>query len=182
VQGGKQCYGLFAADTAAALMALEAKVIVLNSEGERSIPIDQFYTGEGDPNNILGTGDFVGEIQIPVLKDRTVSRFSKHALRNSIEFGIASVAVSVTFEHKNRTCAKARIALSSVSSSPVDAKEASGMLAGKVVDEKLIEEVANAAVKEIKPVSSIWASVYERRHVARALVRRTLSAVMNADS
>ena len=181
IKGGKFCYALVAADTVAALIALGAKARIVSAAGERLVPVAKFFTGQGDTLNVLGPEEILTEIHVPTPAPRTFSVFLKESFRSSIEFGITNVAVAVTFDTGDSVCKDAKIALTAVTSGVVNAQKAAAMLKGKQINAQLATEVANAAVRETSPVSSIWTSVYHRRSVIAALVKRaTLQTVAEA--
>jgi len=174
VKKGKSCYALVTADTIPALIALNAEATIASKDGRHSVPVDKFFTGLGDPPNVLGSGEMVAEIHIPVSSPNTFSAFLKESFRGSIEFGIANVAVALTFNPSDGICKAARIALSSVTCAPVNAQKAARLLEGKKIDAELAAEAAKAAVSEAGPISSIWTSVYHRRNVIQSLVKKAI--------
>jgi len=181
IEGGKFCYALVAADTVAALVALGAEARIVSVAGERMVPVTEFFTGQGDTLNVIGPEEIVTEIHVPTPVPNTFSAFLKESFRGSIEFGITNAAVAVTLDKGDSVCKDAKIALTAVSSGIINAQKAAAMLKGKQIDTQLATEVARAAVSETSPVSSIWTSVYHRRSVIAALVKRaTLQAVAEA--
>ncbi len=181
IKGGKFCYALVAADTVAALIALGAEARIVSAAGERTVAVADFFTGQGDTLNVLAPGEIITEIHVPTPAPRTFSAFIKESFRSSIEFSLTNVAVAITFDTGDGVCTDARIALSAVSCGTVDAQKAAAVLKGKKIDAQLATEAANAAVSETSPISSIWASVYHRRRLIAALVKRaTLQAVAQA--
>lgn len=181
IKGGKFCYALVAADTVAALIVLGAEARIVGAAGERVVPVAEFFTGQGDTLNVLGPEEMLTEIHVPTPAPRTFSVFIKESLRSSIEFSITNVAAAITFDTGDGVCKDARIALTAVSCGTVNAQKAAAMLKGKQIDAQLATEAASAAVSETSPISSIWASVYHRRNIIAALVKRaTLQAVAEA--
>ena len=173
VKGGKFCYALVAADTVAALIALDARAKVVSSQGERTIPVAEFFTGKGETVNVLTPREVVTEIQVPAQPAGTTSAFIKQAFRRSIDFAITSAAAVLTRD-ADGTCQSARIALTAVSNAPVKAVKAAELLKGKRIDEGLAAEAGQAAVSESRPISAIWTSVYHRRAVIGTLVKRAI--------
>jgi 4-hydroxybenzoyl-CoA reductase beta subunit len=181
VKGGKFCYALVAADTVAALVALGAEARIISATGERTVPVAEFFTGQGDTLNVISPEEMVTEIHVPTPVPHTFSAFLKESFRGSIEFGITNVAVAITLDTGDSVCKDAKIALTAVTSGVVNAQKAAAMLKGKKIDAELATKVGRTAVSETRPVSSIWTSVYHRRAVIAALVKRaTLQAVAEA--
>ena len=183
IKGGKSCYALVAADTVAALIALGAEAHIVSAAGERRVAVAEFFTEPSStPDvNVLGPEEILTEIHVPTPAPRTFSSFLKESFRESAGFGITNVAVAVTFERGDSVCQNARIALTAVTAGVVNAQKAAAMLKGKRVDAELATGVANTVVSETSPVSSIWTSVYHRRSIIAALVKRAvLQAVAEA--
>ncbi len=181
IKGGKFCYALVAADTVAALVALGAEARIVSAAGERTVAVAEFFTGQGDTLNVLEPGEILTEVHVPTPAPRTFSAFIKESFKGSIEFGITNVAAAITFETGDGVCKDAKIALTAVSCGVVNAQKAAATLKGKQVNAETAAEAASAAVSETSPVSSIWTSVYHRRSVIAALVKRaTLQAVADA--
>ncbi|MBW2028710.1 MAG: hypothetical protein JRH06_14840 [Deltaproteobacteria bacterium] len=67
---------------------------------------------------------------------------------------------------------EARIAVAGVTSYPVRAVEAEGVMKGQKPTEALMEEVAELVIKAASPISSIWVSANQRRRTLRVLVKR----------
>jgi carbon-monoxide dehydrogenase medium subunit len=65
----------------------------------------------------------------------------------------------------------------------VEAKEAAGVLEGKMLDAESIDEAAElASQKEINPFGNIHASPDFQRHLARVLTRRALNQALERAS
>jgi carbon-monoxide dehydrogenase medium subunit len=86
--------------------------------------------------------------------------------------GIVSVAASITSAEDGLGCADARIVLGAAGATPIRAKEAEKMLAGKKIDTKLLARVGKKASEECDPVSDIHATETYRRLLVKALTAR----------
>jgi 4-hydroxybenzoyl-CoA reductase subunit beta len=167
VKGGKECFSLSAADTVSALMVLEAELVICGPENERRVPIADFYTGNGQMPHDLREDELVSAIVVPPDGGGWKQGFLKKSARGCVDFAVASL--SVCLKMKGPTVEDARIALNGVSTKPVRPTEAENYLKGKRIDEATVKRVAEAALKEIKPLSLIGASAFLRRHVIRAM-------------
>jgi len=132
--GGNLCNASPAADTAPPLLVLEAELKLTSSEGERTVPIDQFFTGPGE--TILKNNELLTEIQIPIMSNHAGTAFLKLGRRFAHTLSIVSVATLVVVE--DDVFKDVRIALGSVAPTPVRAKKTEdrfrGLSATKVRD------------------------------------------------
>ncbi len=96
VLGGKKCFAVCPSDTAVALAALDAQLVIAGPEGQRKMALNDFY-------NPLGLGikwnEILSEIEIPVINHSTKQHFFKFTLRRPIDFAIVSLAVVITEDH-----------------------------------------------------------------------------------
>ncbi len=179
IKGSSQCNAVFSSDTATALMVLDAKIKILNSEGtSKTIPLAGFYTKTGEPVNILKEDEIVAEISIAEDSPESKDSFIRLAFREGIEYPIANAAIKITLEN-NKTCRDARIVVGAVTSFPVRATEAENMLKGEKISSGLINEVSKAASKEIKIIPYLWASPAYKRKMAETLVKRGIEKIIN---
>ena len=182
IKGGKQCYATHVADTVPVLIGLGAMLRVVGTQGEREIALDDFYTGDGKAVHTLKADEVVAEIKIPPVTGRTRGIFIKHRLRESIDFGLLNVAV--VLELVEGVCHQGRIVVSAVAPRPIRAIEAEKKLKGQRLSQDVVEEVANAAVKEVKPISNslcIGVTAGYRRKLVKALVERALEQVIQEE-
>jgi 4-hydroxybenzoyl-CoA reductase subunit beta len=167
VKGGRQCYALSAGDTVSALIALEASVYIVAPAGERRIPVQDFYTGDGQCPQRLGEGEFVTAVLIPPPTQGWRDGFLKKSQRGSVDFAIATL--SIRLRNNGKGLEDVRIALNGVSSKPIRAEGAEQYLIGKSIDDATIGEAARILLKETTPLSSIGASVQVRRRMIEAM-------------
>ena len=148
VMGGKKCFTVCPSDIATALTALDAKIKVVKKDGERVIPITDFYHTLG---HVLEPDEIVTGIRVPRPPDNTAQSFIKFRLRESVDFAVVSVASVVSME--DGICKDARITLGAVSATPHRATAAEDAIRGKPLNHSTAEEAAVAAVTGAKPLS-----------------------------
>lgn len=167
--GGNLCNASPAADTAPPLLVMDAKLKLLSLDGEREIPIEEFFLGPR--KTALRRDELLYEIEIPIRSGRT-SAYMKLGRRDAFTLSIVSVAVSIiTIDEKIEDV---KIALNAVAPTPVRAKSAEDFLIGKRVNESNIHQAAELVDKDIKPISDVRASAEYRRKVAKVLTRDAL--------
>jgi xanthine dehydrogenase YagS FAD-binding subunit len=165
IMGGKVCFAVCPSDMAIVLTALDARLKIAGPDGERTVPIKDFYNGLG---SVLEPGEFLAEIYVPQLPKQAKQRFIKFTLRKPVDFAIASVASVIMVE--KGVCTDARIALGAVAPAPIRATDAEEAIKGRVIDAKTAKRAAEAAVTGAKPMSM---NAY-KIEIAKTLVRRAL--------
>jgi len=184
IKGGNKCNALYASDTAPALIALNARVKICNSENtSKEIPIENFFTGVGEPVNILKQDEIMTQITIPNNSSggaETRGAFNKLCFREGLEYPVINVAVLLEL-NKEKICKNAKIVIGAVTSSPVRAKNAEEKLKGKKIDEALIAEAGKTASKDISVIPYLWASPGYKRKMIEVCVGRGIRKALEKD-
>lgn len=173
--GGNICTSLPSADSAPALLVLDATVKVTGSAGERFIDIADFFIDAR--GNCLKEDEILIEVRLPVFPARTEVTFIKRGRVASGDLAVVNTAVRLTMG-TDSVCQEARIALGAVAPVPLRAKKAEEMLQGKKPQDEFISKVAEQAAQEIKPITDIRSSAEYRRVLSRVLVERALKEVV----
>jgi len=172
--GGNICNALPSADSAPALLVLDATLIIAGPGGKRSLAITDFFRGVRE--NALAGGELLTEIQLPVFPTNTKATFVKKGRVATADLAIVNVAVRLSID-TDGACQDLRIALGAVAPTPLRAIEAEAMLQGKKPEAALLEKVATRASEEINPISDVRSSAEYRRILSRVLVERALKEV-----
>lgn len=160
-----------AGDFAVALLALDAQVVLVGEDGQRVLPLAEFYTGF--MTTALTPGELVTELRVPVPKGVTV--YLKYGRRQANTPAIVSLAAHLVLDGEKVT--HARLALNGVGAHPLRATRAEGVLVGSTLDETAITEAAAAAAEECEPFTDPIASEWYRRKMVNVYVRRALAQV-----
>jgi xanthine dehydrogenase YagS FAD-binding subunit len=148
----EHCIATHPSDMAVAMMALEARIHILNGQSEREVPIGEFYLLPGNtPNleNVLKPGDLITYVTLPPPVAGARSHYLKLRDRASYEFALASAAVVIQVE--GGRIRKARIALGGLGTRPWRSPEAEHALDGKAADEATFRAAADAGLRNAKP-------------------------------
>jgi carbon-monoxide dehydrogenase medium subunit len=170
--GGSLAHADPAAELPAVMVALEARFAARSSRGERWIAAADFFRGYF--STALEPDELLAEVELPALPPRSGSAFVEQSRRRG-DFARVGVAAVVALAGADRI-ARARIALLSVGPGPVLAEGAAALLVGEVPSPDLIDTAARAVDQEIDPGPDMHASVLYRRHLARILTGRALTA------
>jgi len=165
------CIATNPSDMNVALAALEASVIIHSSNGERVVPIADFFLLPGDTPNKeteMQPGDLITHVVLPVPASGSRSHYLKLRDRASYEFALASAAVVLAVN--DGKVSHARVAMGGVGTRPWRSPEAEEALIGKPATPKTFAEAATAALKSAKAQSENGFKIeLARRCVASAL-------------
>lgn len=168
--GGNLAHADPANDHPATMVALGATVVARAPGGERTIPIDQFFT------DILSTAlkpnEILTEIRIPTPPPQSGGAYLKLE-RKVGDFATAAVAAQVTLRQSGEV-ERARIALTDAGSVALEAIQAEQFLQGKKPDGATIAEAARLAAQAASPTADRRGSVEYKREMARVLTVRAL--------
>jgi 4-hydroxybenzoyl-CoA reductase subunit beta len=167
VKGGKQCFALAVGDTVPALIALDAELSILGTNGVRQIPVANFYTGDGRTPYRLDDDELVSAIELSASSDGWVNGFLKKSVRGTVDYALAAMAMRL--RPKGRKIEDIRIVLNGVSVKPIQAKMTQSYLAGKDVNNDTIDAAVKLILKESVPLSSIGTPVAVRRKMIAAM-------------
>ncbi len=168
--GGNLCNASPAADTAPPLMVLNAKLKAISVEGERIIPIEEFFTGPR--KNALKPNEILVEVQVSPEPEKSGSSFIKLGRRRALTLSVVSTAALIVMDGVK--CRDARIALGAVAPTPVRAKETEKLLINKELNGEVISSAAEKVVEEINPITDIRGSAEYRKEMSKVLTKRCL--------
>jgi carbon-monoxide dehydrogenase medium subunit len=170
--GGSVMHADPAADYPAVLLALGAEVVLESPRGTRTVPIDGFFQGlmatAASPDEVLT------EVIVPPLPPRSGTAYLKVANPAS-GFALAGVAAAVTLDADDR-CTQVRIGVTGVASVAYRARKMEQSLTGRDLVDDVLKTAASAAADGVDVNADIFASADYRRHLARVLTARAVSA------
>ncbi len=177
--GGNLCNASPAADVACALLALDARVIVLGGEGQRSLALQDFFLGPG--RTALAPGEILLSVEVPrhPSGDRghiLVETYRKVGSRNAMVIAVASLAARTVLDGDGRVV-MARYALGSVAPTVFRARATEELLEGKPLDEAVVREAVESVRREVSPIDDQRATAAYRTDVVGALVADHLAEV-----
>ena len=174
-----KCIATHPSDAAVALVALDAIVHTRRANGERAIPIDEFFLLPGDTperEHPLEHGELITAIEVPETPVACQSVYLKFRDRESYEFALVSVAAAVRVEEG--VVAEARLALGGVGTKPWRARRAERSLIGQPAHEA---SFAMAARQELSTATPRPLNSFKVELAQRAIVR-ALTTLTNGDA
>jgi len=160
-------------DTITPLWALGASVTLSSLEGERTIPLNAFYTGPR--RSVMRADELLTGITFPALADHERGIFLKLGLRRAQAISVVDAAVVLTFD--GDTITRATISLGSVAPTIYEAAVAQRALVGHKLTPQSISESARLAAAAVSPIDDVRGTAAYRSEMVRVLVSRALKAL-----
>ncbi|HEY5542439.1 MAG TPA: xanthine dehydrogenase family protein subunit M [Candidatus Binatia bacterium] len=173
--GGNMANATPSADTAPALIALNAAAKIVGLSGARTVALEEFFKAPGQ--TVMSADEILTEVTIPKTGPRLVGEYIKFSPREMMDLAYVGVAVVYNLGDKVKKCDGVRIVLGAVAPTPIRAKRAEAALEGQTLTEALAEKAGAIAAEESKPISDVRSSAEYRRAMVEAMTKR---AVLNA--
>jgi len=168
--GGNMANATPSADTAPALIALNASAKIVGLNGERTVALEDFFKGPGQ--TVMSADEILTEITMPKNGPDLVGDYIKFSPREMMD--LAYVGIAVAYNLRDKRCDGVRIVLGAVAPTPIRAKRAEAMLEGQILSEALAERSGQLASEEAKPISDVRSSADYRRAMVGAMTKRAL--------
>ncbi len=170
--GGNLCNAAPSGDAIPALIALGAVAKVLGPNGTREVPVEDFCVAPG--KTCLADDELLVSIHVPAPAANSGAHYLRFIPRNEMDIAIAGAGVGVVLDPAKQNFVSARIALASVGPTPIFAREAGAVLAGKPVNEDSIQLAADAAQAAARPITDMRGTIQQRKHLVKVLTARAL--------
>jgi xanthine dehydrogenase FAD-binding subunit len=169
--GGNICAGVPCADSAGALLVLEADLEIRGIDGKRVVPVVGFHLG---PSRVaLKQGDVLVVFRIrPENYKGFGTAYYKYSMREAMD--IATIGCTAAARLDGDKFDELRLAFSVAAPTPVRCETAEKAAAGKPLSEETLKAVTNAVEKDVKPRNSWRATKEFRLHVIRTLTQRVV--------
>jgi carbon-monoxide dehydrogenase medium subunit len=174
--GGNMANATPSADVAPTLLVLEATAKIWGLDGERTVPLNEFFVGPG--KTVMQRDELLTELTVPATPHELVGEYIKFSPREMMDLAYIGVAVALVLDGAMR-CRHARIALGAVSPTPMRARKAEALLLNHILTEELAGRAGEQASQECKPISDVRSSAEYRREMVRVNTKR---ALLNAAS
>ncbi|HIN77627.1 MAG TPA: 4-hydroxybenzoyl-CoA reductase [Gemmatimonadetes bacterium] len=174
---GKKCVAAHSADTPPVLMTLGAMVTLAGPDGERRLPIEEFFITDGIYNTRRTPAEIVTEIRIPVGAASRRQAYAKLRQRKSIDFPLLTVAVSADIEG-NGTVQSINGVVTALGARPRALSGWDDLAVGGTLDADMIDELAERAHEQCHPLENLIVDADWRRAMVPVYVRRVLEKLL----
>ncbi len=168
------CVATYQADLAPNLMVLGATIHLAGPEGERSLPISEFFKLDGMTRNVLREGEMVVKVTLPDEVGQWQGEYQKLRLRESWDFPEAGVAAAWRLGGDG-TLAELKVATTALESIPrLHDQEVAPIIAAGWSGKESITALAKAIQQTVKPVNNTAFPPNYRKKMTRVMCERAL--------
>ncbi len=161
-------------DHPATMLAYRAQVVATGPQGERVIPIDEFF--QGPFMTTLAPDEILTEVRIPVPPAHSGGAYKKME-RKVGDFATAAVAVQLNLTPEG-LIDQIGIGLTNVGPTALRAKRSEDLLRGNKPDDQLIAQAAQLALDDCQPGADLRGPEEYKRHLVRVLTVRAINAAL----
>jgi xanthine dehydrogenase YagS FAD-binding subunit len=143
-----RCVAVNPSDTAPALVALDAQMVIRGPKGERVVPAEEYWIGPGidiTRMNVLAPTELLVAIRIPATMAGAQFYFEKVRDRQVWDFPLVNVAAAI--KANGATIGEARLVVNAVAATPKRLKNVEAFVAGKPRNEDTAKAAGELAVQ-----------------------------------
>ena len=170
--GGSLAHADPASELPACMVALNAIIVVKGEAGERRIAASDFFKGIYETD--LSPQELLIAVELPVAPKNSVHFFCEFARRHG-DYAIAGLAAQAIL--RGEVLDELRLVFFAVGDRPVLAKAANGLVK-TVITPAALSDASRALGEELDPPDDQQASAAMRRHLAKVLMARCVSALL----
>ena len=151
----EHCVATHPSDMAVALAALDASVVILGPDGERTVPAADFHRLPGtepERDNVLDHGELITAVDLPSSSPLTVSS-AYRKVRDRASYAFALVSVAAALQVDDGVITDVSIALGGVAHKPWRARQAEDQLRGAAATEDNFRLAADHELAAARPLA-----------------------------
>jgi len=171
--GGNLCNCSPCADTAQALLVLDAAVVIRNPRESKKVNLYDFFIGAGE--SCLASNEILCEIILNLPAPNTRAIFMKKG-RVKMDLAIASIAALLVMNED--TCIAARFSAGSVAPVPLRLFKVEELFHDTVISKELINDAQSIAMKSVSPITDIRSTEEYRREIVGIYIKRAIEKLL----
>jgi CO/xanthine dehydrogenase FAD-binding subunit len=172
--GGNVMNASPAMDTGGPLLCFDATVTLRSATGERTIGLDELWTGPGKTS--AAPDELLVGVDLPAPAPGTGSCYVRLEYRRQMEIAVVGATALVVVGDGGVT--DARIAITALTPTIRRVPEAEAALVGSSADKDAVGTAARAAAAAATPISDVRASAEYRRAMAEVMATRAIAAAL----
>ena len=177
--GGNLSEADYASDPPCVLVALRARVRARSANGEREIPLTDFFRGFYE--TVLAPNEILTELIVPDSAEGTRATYLKYVSRSSEDRPCVGMALVLENE-ADGSCKNLRLVAGAVAETPQEIASAESLAAGKHLSDAVMADIADAYSTAIEPLSDLRGSAWYRKQIIRVMARRAMQQVLEENN
>jgi 4-hydroxybenzoyl-CoA reductase subunit beta len=171
--GSKQCWAVYSGDTAAALLTLDAKIVLRSASEEKIVPIGEFFVNDGLIKNRMNPDQILTGVLLPSTFRGYQGSYEKFRLRGSVDYPLAGIAFA--FKKSEDLLTDLRISLTAVNPLPILLTNPMQYRHNNGKNDSFLAEVQKLALRTAKPLKTSASTMEYRRHMLSVMVKRSFA-------
>ena len=168
-----------AADASMPLLALNASVTIASQNGDRVIPLTEFFHGKGK-TALDCRKEILTQIRFKALRRNQGCCFLRLNKRGALTVAVLILAAVVEADKTDNVIRDAQIALGPVAAIPLRAAKSEEMLHGAPISAETIERAAEIVCAESNPMTDpVWGSAEYKKEMIKVFAKRGLKRALN---
>jgi len=177
VAGGKRCVAALSSDCVPVLVSLDATVVLHGPEGERRVPLADYYQADGVSHVRRGQGEVATAVRIPLPAGPRRTTYVKWRPRGAIDFPLVSLALRFDLEEGSDAIRATRAVAGVLAARPREVRLPTALVGKRLGDPSVPGAVSEAVHSQCKPLPNVPYDPAYRRHLLRVLTRRAVEAL-----
>jgi 4-hydroxybenzoyl-CoA reductase subunit beta len=169
------CYANYSGDMAPVFMALGASVRLAGPNGERTLPLRDFFALDGIKRTVKQREEIVVSVDLPSDAKELRASYQKFRVREAWDFPELAVAAAVRLEGDR--IAELRLVANAVASIPLWLPDVAAPFVGRTLDDATIDAVADAMTAAVSPVRATLLPPTYRKQMVGVMTRRALREI-----
>jgi len=161
-----------AADLPPPLIAYGATIQLVKEDGERTLPLEEFFKGPGQ--TIIEPGEILCSILLKEAPLYSGGGYEKLGMRKALEISVVNVAAFLALDGPSGAIKEARVVLGAVAPTPMRSPSAESALIGREPDERLFQEAGEKAAGDARPIDDFRGSAEYRSEMVKVLTKKAL--------
>ena len=158
------------------LIALGARVTVVDAKGERTMPLGELHRGYLETT--LARGELIAEVIVPKQGARRAA-YLKCTTRSADDW--PALGVAAVLEMNGDAIREARVVVSAATDTPVRLAKAEALLRGARADDATFARAGEAAMQEANVIGDAHGSAAYKRELVRVYAQRAVRAALARD-
>jgi xanthine dehydrogenase YagS FAD-binding subunit len=174
ILGADRCVAVNPSDTAPALVALDAQMVVQSARGQRIVSAEEYFIGPDvdiTRMTVLRPGELLTAIRIPATWSGAHFYFEKVRDRNVWDFPLLNVASAATYAGEN--IERIRLVINAAAARPLRLHEVEAAVIGKPPTEQTGQMAGELAVRGAQPLNHNGYKIPLMRNLVKRAIRGT---------